>query len=368
MACGIAGLITVVNLGDAVETKMAQHLTILGRSTIIDIEMVDDNSLHPGVFSDQDVRRLKLIPHITEVAPHVSLPTIDASFRAETMAVRIAGVHYSFWNTIMASLLEGSFTNSIHEKNRSAVCVLGTNVVQELFRGANPVGKQVRIGGISCTVIGTLGGIQSLNTRRTAFVPLATARHRLGGLFKIKTIRLRVDHWTNIKLVVELLGEDLRRHFHKEIAKSIRVYYYPERIQKVEGSVAMVKNLTVFASTVTLVIGGVGIAILLLAAVRDRRREIGLKKALGATDRTIMVQFLLEAAIISLLGGVTGVLAGTVFCLILQMAIGLQVAPLVLAVSIPGGFLAVVSIGIMAGLYPAKKASRMDPAIAMCPD
>jgi putative ABC transport system permease protein len=368
IAFGIVGLITIVNLSDAVEDKMSKHLTILGRSTIVDIEMVDDNSMHPGEFSYEDVNRLKLIPHVTDVAPHVSKPTIDASFRANTMAVRVAGVNHSFWNTVMASILEGNITSDVHEKNRSTVCVLGANVVRKLFRGASSVGEQIRIGGISCTVIGTLGGIQSLNARRTVFVPLATARHRFGGLLRIKKIRLRVDHWTNVKSVVGLAEYDLKRNHHKEIAKSIRVYYYPERIRKVEGSVAMVKALTVFASSVTLIIGGVGIAILLLAAVRDRKHEIGLKKALGATNRTIMLQFLVEGALISLLGGISGVLAGTVFCLLLHIVIGLELAPLVLAVSILGGVLAVVSIGILAGLYPARKAGRMDPAMAMCPD
>jgi putative ABC transport system permease protein len=217
-------------------------------------------------------------------------------------------------------------------------------------------------------VIGTLGGIQSLDTRRTAFLPLSTARHRFDGLYDIKAIRLRVDHWTNTESVVAKVREILKGRHHSRIAESIRVYYYPERIKKVQSSISLIRILAVLAWSVILVIGGAGIAVLMVSAVRDRRREIGLKKAVGATNSSIRAQFLMEAVIVSCKGGIVGMTVGSVCCLILQLALGLQVSPLVFLVSISVGLVGAAGLGIAAGLYPATIACGMDPAISMRSD
>jgi putative ABC transport system permease protein len=224
---------------------MGRHLTILGRSTIIDVEMVEDGRRHPGTFTMDDVQRIKTIPHVMEVAPHVSLPNLKASYYTESMDIRVRGVDQAFWNTIMASLREGRLTNYSHEITQASVCVVGSNLVKDLFKGLNPIGRRIQIGGMSCVVIGTLGGIQSLDTRKTAFIPLSTARQRLVGLHDIKSIRLRTDHWSTIEGVVKEVRDILRKRHHMQIARSIRVYYYPERINKVQKTVTMVRILAV---------------------------------------------------------------------------------------------------------------------------
>ena len=365
VACGVAGLIIVINLGDSVEKEMGRHLTILGRSTIVDLEIVDDGSQHPSSFTMGDVHRLKLIPHVMEVAPHVSLGNLEGSFNGESMVVEVTGVQPAFWNTIMASVLEGSLTNSSHERNRAAVCVLGAKLVKTLFKGIDPLGKRIRVGGMSWVVIGTLGGIQSLETRKTVFVPLSTARHRLRGLFDIKGIRLRADHWTNIQDIVTKVVATLRARHQKQAARSIRVYHYPERIRKVQGTVTMIRILAVLASALTVLIGGAGIAVLMLAAVRDRSSEIGLKKALGAHDLYILLQFLIEAMLVSCSGGIIGMIAGGVCCFGLQLALGTDVSVLVFALSMTIGLVGAVLLGLFAGLHPAFVACGMDPVTCM---
>jgi putative ABC transport system permease protein len=282
------------------------------------------------------------------------------------MRVRVTGVHHSFWNTIMASVLEGTLTDSSHERSCAAVCVLGSTLVETLFKGIDPVGRQIRLGEMNCVVIGTLGGIQSLDTRKTAFIPLSTARHRLRGFYDIKEIRLRADHWANIPAIVTKVAEILRAHHDLHTARSIRVYHYPERIHKVQSTVAMIRILVVLASAVTILIGGAGVAVLMLAAVRDRRREIGLKKALGAQDLYILLQFLFEAMIVSCRGGIVGMIAGVVCCLGLQFILGVSVSFPVFALSIPLGLAGAVVLGLVAGLYPAMLACGMDPVSAMC--
>ncbi len=365
VACGVAGLIIVINLGDSVEKEMGRHLTILGRSTIVDVEMVDDGSSHPGSFTNGDVEALRRIPHVMVVAPHVSLGNLEAGFYEERMVVKVTGVHHAFWNTIMASVLEGSLTDSLHERSRAAVCVLGSTLVKTLFKGIKPVGRKIRLGGINWVVIGTLGGIQSLDTRKTVFIPLSTARHRLQGLYDIKEIRLRADHWGNVPAVATQTARILRAQHHLHIARSIRVYHYPERIRKVQSTVNMIRILAVLASAVTVLIGGAGVAVLMLAAVRDRRREIGLRKALGAHDVHILLQFLFEAMIVSCRGGILGLIAGTICCLGLQFILGVAVSFPVFALSISLGLAGALVLGLAAGLYPAILACGMDPATSM---
>ncbi|MDQ7782027.1 MAG: ABC transporter permease [Desulfomonilaceae bacterium] len=365
VACGVAGLIVVVNIGDSVEQEMGRHLTILGRSTIVDVEMVEDGSRHPGSFTDEDVDALGRIPHVMVVAPHVSLGNFEAGFYQESMVVTVTGVHYAFWSTIMASVLEGSLTNASHEHSKAPVCVLGSTLVETLFQGTDPVGKHILLGGMSCVVIGTLGGIQGLDSRNTAFIPLSTARHRLQGLYDLKAIRLRADHWGNVPAIATKVAEILRAHHRIHTARSIRVYYYPDRIQKVQDTVTMVRILAVLASAVTVLIGGGGVAMLMLAAVRDRRREIGLRKALGAQDPDILLQFLFEAVIVSCRGGIAGIIAGFICCLGLQFMLGTAMSVPIFALSIPLAMVGAVTLGLVAGIYPAMLACAADPVTSM---
>jgi len=281
------------------------------------------------------------------------------------MVVTVTGVHHAFWNTIMASVQEGSLTNSWHEERQAAVCVLGSEVVKTLFKGIDPVGRRIQLGGMSCVVIGTLGGIQSLDTRITAFIPLSTARLQLQGFYDIKAIRLRADHWANVPAVVTEVARILHANHGIHTAGSIRVYHYPERIHKVQGTVTMIRTLAVLASVVTVLIGGAGVVVLMLAAVRDRRREIGLKKALGAHDLYILIQFLFEAMIVSCRGGIVGVIVGVVFCLTLQFLLDVALSLPVFVVSIPLGLAGAVVLGLAAGLYPAMLACDMDPVTSM---
>ena len=152
---------------------------------------------------------------------------------------------------------------------------------------------------------------------------------------------------------------------HPGYEQGIDITYYPKRIEKVRSTVYLVKLFVYAALGVTVLLGGLGIMSVMLAAVQDRTREIGLRKALGAKEGLILVQFLLEAVLISLVAGFLGVVAGILSVTILKGPLGVQVSTVMLTASIMSGILFTGFLGIASGLYPSVKASRMDSVTAM---
>lgn len=152
---------------------------------------------------------------------------------------------------------------------------------------------------------------------------------------------------------------------HKGYEAGIRVVHYPERIKKVKGTVYIVKLLVYSALGITIILGGLGITNVMLAAVRDRTREIGLRKALGAREEFIMVQFLTEAIFISLFAGIIGAVGGALSVQFLKTPLGVEVSPLMMTVSIIGGLIFTFFLGVLSGLYPLIRASRLDSVSAM---
>jgi len=364
VGAGVWGLVLVMNIGDSVETKIGEHLTILGGATIIDVQRSDFDSHHPGEYTMNDVRRLKAIPHVRAVAPMVSLSHVETVYGQSRMRIRLVGVDESFWSTIMAYCLRGRLIDIDDVKGRRASCVLGEDVVEGLFSGVDPVHQQIQLGGIAAQVVGLLGGIQGDDTRQSVFLPISLARHRFRDMYSIREMRIRVSHWNHVEAVREQVEGTLRA-FHPGYAEGIRVKHFPERIKRVRNTVEQVTYLAYLGSTVALILGGIGAFFLMHSAVRERTREIGLRKAVGAGDETIMLQFVLETVLVTLIGGIIGLAAAVLTCLALEAMLGLAVDSTLLMITAVASGLGTICLGVIAGLYPARLASRMDPAVAL---
>jgi putative ABC transport system permease protein len=364
IALGTAGFIIIQTMGDSVEKKMGENLEILGEATVMKAYWEQDENYHPGEYYMRDVTALKQIPHMMAVAPLVSLPSVDAQFKNNEWSPGLFGVDHSYWLTQTPHLLRGRLISPSDVVGRRYVCVVGQDVVKYLFGHEDPVGTVIRVGNLGFEVIGTLGGIQHSDIRRSVFIPLTTAQSLFQGLFWVREVYLRVDDWNHVELVRDNALKMLRSS-HKGYEEGIRILHYPKRIQKVQSTIYVVKLFIYSALGITLLLGGLGITNVMLAAIQDRTKEIGLRKALGAQQGVILTQFLTESVLISLFAGAIGATLGTMGVQMLKDWLDVQVSSVAVTMSVIGGLAFTVVLGILSGLYPSVKASRMDSVTAM---
>jgi putative ABC transport system permease protein len=364
IAFGTAGFIMVRTMGDSVEKKVAENLELLGEATVMRAHWDNNDNFHPGKYYMRDVAKLKRIPHIMAVAPVVSLSQIDAYVHTNQWSPGLFGVDHSYWRTQSATLDSGRLIGPSDVVGRRTVCVLGRDVVKYLFDSKDPVGHVVKVGSASFEVVGVLGGIQHTEVGRAVFVPITTAQSLFEGLDWIPEIYVRANDWNTVETVQSQVMEALKGS-HKGYEKGIRVEHYPERIKKVTTSILLVKLFIFAALGVAFLLGKVGLTSVMLAAVQDRTREIGLRKALGAREEIIMLQFLTESVFISVLAGMVGVAIGLISVELLRGYLDVEVSFYVMSSSILLDLAVTIAIGIIAGLYPSIQASRLDAVTAM---
>jgi putative ABC transport system permease protein len=364
IAFGTAGFIIVRTMGDSVEKKVGENLELLGEATVMRAHWDNNENYHPGQYYMKDVAKLKRIPSVTAVAPVVTMHQIEAQVSTTQWSPGLFGVDHAYWRTQTCTLQNGRLIGPSDVVGRRTVCVLGREVVKNLFNNKDPVGHVVRVGSSSFEVVGVLGGIQHTEVGRGIFVPISTAQNLFQGLHWIPEIYVRADDWNNVDRVQRDVVQTLKDS-HKGYEEGIRVMHYPERVKKVVTSIFLVKLFIYAALGVAFLLGKVGLTSVMLAAVQDRTREIGLRKALGAQEELVMLQFLTESCLISILAGLLGVVIGLASVQLLKGPLGVEVSAYVMSTSILLDLGFTIAIGIIAGMYPSLQASRLDVVTAM---
>ena len=213
-------------------------------------------------------------------------------------------------------------------------------------------------------MVGVIGGVEDVSNPDTIIIPISVARSRYANMYHIRDIYVRAENWDVVKAVQQNVLNVLSRN-QPAYADAMTVIYYPEALKTIQRTVLVVKMFLYASLGVTLLLGGLGITNVMLAAVRERTTEIGLRKAVGATDSMIMSQFLMEAIGISLLGAGMGIVLGIISVEILEKVFNTVPSYRVLIASLFGGLLFGVVLGMISGLMPAKRASSLDAADAM---
>jgi putative ABC transport system permease protein len=268
-------------------------------------------------------------------------------------------------------LQEGRMWTDSEEERSAKVVVLGRDAAGDLFPDESPIGKDVECGGSIFTVIGVLDGQpqpfgSGRNTQdNSAYFPLETFR-QLHPELKDFWITVKYDDPAHKSLVIEEIRELLRVRRNVRIEQDDNFAIFgPDSLTRLWNSITIgLFSFMVAVSSVGLMVGGVGVMNIMLVSVTERTREIGIRKAIGATRRNILLQFTLEAVTLCVVGGLLGILAGSLFTLILHFAVSFLHAALSFTWVVIA-FVVSCAIGLVFGIYPAWKAASMDPIEAL---
>ncbi|HRH23503.1 MAG TPA: ABC transporter permease [Candidatus Magasanikbacteria bacterium] len=267
----------------------------------------------------------------------------------------------------------GRFFSSDEEKNFAHVVVLGSGMKDELFGNVDAIGKRIRIGKVSFTVIGVMkqrgvSGFQNQDDQ--VFIPASAAQKLLLGINHVNFVRMKIDTAEHVDGAMEAVRQLLRdRHDIKpDEDADFSVRSMAEGLSAITNITNALKFFLVAIASIALVVGGFGIMNIMLATVQERTREIGLRKAVGATSRQITLQFLIESVVITFVGGTIGLILGVLISVVVATVaqkLGYSWDLVITAGSIVLGWGVSVGIGLMFGILPARRASRLNAIDAL---
>jgi putative ABC transport system permease protein len=310
------------------------------------------------------------VPTIKEVAPQIN-QTMVISYRDRNVNDSVIGATPEFLSVRSFEIERGRFINEVDLKRNTRVVVLGAELAEKLFPNQNPLGKSIRIKNLSFEVIGLMkakGSFLGDNQDRKAFIPLTTMANQVVG--QTSPYGLEVS-WINVTArdeksirAAKFQIENLLRLRHQISDEDDFGVQTQKDILTIVGTVTT--GLTIMLAAIagiSLVVGGIGVMNIMLVSVAERTQEIGLRKAVGAREEDILLQFLIEAVIVSAAGGVLGILIGVGGVMLIGAISPLvpSVSPIaiLLSVGVSGG------IGLFFGVFPAQRAAKLDPIVAL---
>ena len=381
---GVTTVITISSVISGLNNRVQEWVSSLGTNTIWVFHMPvigvrpTAEMLARRKLNIDDVHALRALPHVVDADggyQHVGqfrVGAVSVKYQGRKVAGTMLTGATAAVNTVSnLTLLQGRMWTDDEDQRASHVCVLGYDTWQQLFDGQPAVGKQVNIETGLYTIIGVLekqkqpfGGSRNQADNQVYF-PLGTF-HNLHPEDKDMWVSVKYDDPKNKELVQEEIREMLRIRRHVRVDKPDDFEVFgPDSLSKLWNQLTGGLVLFMIAvSSVGLMVGGVGVMNIMLVSVTERTREIGVRKALGATKRTLLTQFTTEAVTLCAVGGIIGILIGAIFTWIIYLLpIGLPAT--LSTVWVLTGFTVSCAIGLIFGIYPAWKAANLDPIEAL---
>lgn len=376
MIIGVASVITMLAIGQGSKESIRTQLSEMGTNMIM-IHPARDRS--GGVrMSSEDMQSLKPIDYENIVAecPHLAActPQVNASgqliYGANNAPGSVYGVNEEYLSIRKYEMDRGEIFSADDVKSYAKVCVVGQTVIENLFtNGEDPIGKVIRYNKIPMTIIGTLKakGSNSMGQDQDDIVlaPYTTVQKRMLAVTYYQSIIASATSEEDTDAAVAEISEVLRRN-HK-IADGeeddFDIRSQEELVSTLSSTTEMMTVLLACIAGISLLVGGIGIMNIMFVSVTERTKEIGLRMSIGAKENHIMLQFLIEAIMISITGGLLGIITGLLASWIVQVLIGWPVS--VQAYSVILSFAVCTAAGIFFGWYPARKAARLDPIEAI---
>jgi putative ABC transport system permease protein len=371
---GTIAVISLVALGEAAKAEVKNQAMNVGRGTnFINVQPFQETGLigvfnffqsYQGTtFSEADVDRIrKNCPHVSYVDPRIYRSGTIAYSRKRVSIPMIIGVGEHFDKVETRKIQKGRFFRAEDVKQRRRVIIIGSSVAKELLGEVNPIGERVRYLGTNFEVVGILeekGALLDYDLDNVAFIPVTSAQE-LFGIKGYSEISAAVRNESDVPAAKEEIERAIIP-FHP--GKEIRVTTQEENISFLQDIMNVFSMLIVGISAISLVVAGVGIMNIMLVSVSERIREIGIRKAIGARKRDIFRHFLAESLLLSIFGGIIGILVGGGFSFVMLNRIGMEYQINLFIIFIVFSVSCVV--GVISGVYPAIKASELDPIVAL---
>ena len=370
---GVGSVITMIGIGEGTKQKSLENLQVMGSNMLTVMPDFRRGGMGGGSagftqFSDEDVDALtKSVPLISLISGAVrGSATVKFGNRNTQTSVLGCKPEMSIIRNA-TQMLQGGWFSELDNELLERKAVLGYQVYDQLFSGENAIGAAIQVRGQTFEVIGVItykGGSGFNNPDDTVYVPLKTAQKRLFGrttldFISIQALKTELMPYTQSQIEETLAVK--RKNAAGE--NQFRVFNQGEAIEQIETQTKLLSLLLAGIASVSLLVGGIGIMNIMLVSVTERTREIGLRKALGATRRSILVQFLLESIVMCVVGGCLGILIGSLTVRVVSQQ--LQVPPVISGPAVMAAFTFSVAVGLFFGLYPAIRASRLQPIQAL---
>ena len=393
---GVASVIAMLSIGEGARQETLEQIELLGTNNIIISKInVEQNATEKSRTSFSPGLSIKDAHSISEINPLVEYVTVLRSmekrtvYKSKILKVKIIGTSTSYPLIYNSQLSEGKFFKEHHLKNYSNVCIIGSGIKSSFFGFEEALNKEIKIGGSWFRIIGVISpknisksrdlnlGIDDFNME--VYVPFTTMIHKMGETkdgnnnlvitygqeSSVKTIdrssvdglTIKIKKGTSIIHAAEIISRILKRkHYNVKDYKIV----IPEEMLAQKQKTQIIFNVVMGAiAGISLLVGGIGIMNIMLSNILERTKEIGIRRAMGATKQNILSQFMYEAIIISILGGIVGVVIGFVLTSLITGYADWRTS--ITPFSVVLAFTVSVCVGLLFGIYPAKRAAEKDP-------
>lgn len=376
---GVASVIAMMAVGSGVQDSITGQISGVGTNLIYVFEGNNDQEVRnpkPLTMTDADALADPLAaPAIANVAPTLS-ENMEVSTSLDSTRVSITGVTPVYATVANKGVVEGEFITEEYLLGKSAVAVIGPDTAQTLFgRTVGVVGETIRIDRTPFRIIGVLeakGGSGFGSQDDLILVPITTAQSRLmqrNARDIVDTIQVQAVDAESVNLASDQISEILRTRHRTEVGVDDFTIFTMDSMLSVATTVT--NYLTIFLggiAAISLLVGGIGIMNIMLVSVTERTKEIGLRKAIGAKKQDILVQFLTESVLLSLIGGLVGVFLAWVLSTLVAVvssAMGAAITPDITLSSVLMATIFSMAVGLIFGIYPANNAAKLQPVEAL---